>query len=81
MDDDVDRAKEYTLVRDPFGNLIAVSRNATIPIDGNPDIPSSVLQQVKNSIDGTETSVQTALTPYLTPHGSGVRVRVPKILD
>jgi hypothetical protein len=73
--------KKYTLVRDPLGNLIAVSKNAAIPIEGNPNIPSTVVQQVENSLDGNETSVEAALAPYLTPQGSGVRVRVPNLLD
>jgi len=73
--------KKYTLVRDPAGKLYAVAKNEAIPIQGNPNIPPSVVQQVENSLDGTETSVEAALASYLTPQGSGVRVRVPNLLD
>ena len=73
--------KKYTLVRAADGKLYAVAKNQAIPIEGNPNIPPNVAQQVENSLDGTETSVEAALAPYLTPQGSGVRVRVPNLLD
>ncbi|HEX5490347.1 MAG TPA: hypothetical protein VFX07_03735 [Candidatus Udaeobacter sp.] len=73
--------KKYTLVRAADNKLYAVAKDETIPIDGNPNIPSTVVQEVNNSLDDAEDGVGTALAPYLQPHGSGVRVRVRGILD
>jgi hypothetical protein len=88
MDDDVDRAKKYTLVRDPNNNLYLVAKNEVVALEAaNPyNIPSSVAQEVHhdlegvNGVGGVENTVEGRLAQYL-PQGSGVRVRVPKILD
>ena len=77
--------KKYTLVRDPNNKLYAVANNEVVELEGpNSPVPSSVAQQVHgdlDGVDGVENTVEARLAPYLTPQGSGVRVRVPKILD
>jgi hypothetical protein len=76
--------KKYTLVRDPNNKLYAVASNEVVDLEGpNSPVPSSVAEQVHGDLDGpdgVEHTVQARLAPYL-PQGSGVRVRVPKILD
>lgn len=74
--------QKYTLLRDPAGKLYAVANNQVVELDApNSTVPSSVVQQVHGDLDTFENTVQAKLAPYLTPQGSGVRVRVPKILD
>ena len=92
--DEIDRAKEYTLVYGGDGKLYAVGKHAAVPIEGGPPspVPADVGQRVVDDLVGqnppveapmygVEKTVEDRLKPYLTPHGSGVRVRVPKILD
>jgi hypothetical protein len=95
MDDDDERPppKKYTLVYGADGNLYAVAKNGAVPIEGGPPnspVPTSVAQDVKNSLEGpnpveipngVENYVESKLAPYMAPAGSGVRVRLPKILD
>jgi hypothetical protein len=88
-DDDLLRAKTYTLVRDPNNKLYLVGKNQVVPLEdpNNPSpVPSTVVGQVHGDLEGVggvggvENTVEGRLAQYL-PQGSGVRVRVPKILD
>jgi hypothetical protein len=78
MDDDDRLPKKYTLVRDPAGNLYAVAKNEAVDLQAT--IPAADLQVVKNKLNTVENEVEATLVQYLAAP-SGVRVRVPKILD
>ena len=84
MYDDDDRARKYSLVYAGNNKLYAVSKNdegQPIDIEENPNIPQSVVNDVKGILKNAEDNVEAKLEQYLAPAGSGVRVRVPKILD
>jgi hypothetical protein len=83
MDDADLLPKKYSLVRAENGKLYVVAKDDEgEPIEEDPErFPPSVVQDVKAILNTAETDVEAKLAPYLTPQGSGVRVRVPKILD
>jgi hypothetical protein len=95
MDDVEERPpKKYTLVYGADGKLYAVGKREAVPIEGGAangsPVPDNIGQDVKNALEGpnaveipngVENYVESKLAPYMAPAGSGVRVRVPKILE
>jgi hypothetical protein len=89
MDDADPLPKKYTLVRDSNNRLYLVAPNDNEVVDleaSNSPVPANIVTLVHGDLGdvgtaGIERTVETRLTQYLTPHGSGVRVKVPKIFD
>lgn len=71
--------KDYTLVYAANGKLYAVAKNDGKPIEEDPvRFTPELVAQLKGKIDTHEMEMEQLLHG---PLGSGVRVRVPKILD
>jgi hypothetical protein len=79
MDDDDRTPKKYTLVRAADGNYYAVAKDVATPIEnlGNADQQELIHERVRE-LETAQYNLDVALRG---PLGSGVRVRVPDILD
>ena len=79
MDDDDRLPKKYTLVYGANGKLYAVAKDDWKKIEEIPTpVPPDVAGQVRDKLNKVQDDVQDLL---MGPLGSGVRVRVPDILD
>jgi len=80
MDDDDDRApKKYTLVRDTNEDLYLVAKYEATPIvDVGDQEEQQFIQQRLQELQIAQNNLDRAVQG---PLGSGVRIKVPKILD